>query len=226
MTDKRHYHGHRERLRGRLARDSRALADYEILELLLGYVLTRQDTKPLAKALLERFGTLKGVFAARGQDLRAVKGFGPRLETYWTLWRETWARLAESPVEERQLLGSPDDVARMAIARLGAGTTEEFWMVLVDARNRLLAWEPINRGTVDKVQMYVPEMMETVIRHKAKGFIMVHNHPGGDPEPSANDRRLTAKAYAAAQTLDIRLLDHIIVTVDGYYSFKSEGLLE
>lgn len=225
MKDKKHYTGHRERLRGRLERDPRHLADYEILELLLGHVIVRQDTKPLAKALLERFGTIRGVFAARPEELRQVRGFGPKLETFWALWRETWARLNESPLAEREVFSSPQAVAQMAKARLGHKTTEEFWLALLDKKNRLVGWEQVTRGTVDELKVYVRELMKSAITNDAASIILVHNHPGGDPAPSKGDRLFTMEVLRGAETMGVAVLDHIVVTADDHFSFKSEGLL-
>ncbi len=226
MNDEPHYLGHRQRLRQRLSREPRQLADYEVLELLLGYALLRRDTKPLAKELLQRFGTLRGVFAARDEDLLRVPGFGPGLATFWTLWRETWARLSESPLHEKLVLDSPEAVAAMAMARLADKPTEEFWVALVDAKNRLVGWEPLARGTVDQIAVYVRDVMHTAIRFQAQGVVLVHNHPGGGTEPSREDRAFTARVAEAARTMGIRLLDHVIVAEGGHFSFRTGGLLD
>lgn len=226
MKGEKHYLGHRQRLRERLGRDARQLADYEVLELLLGYVLIRRDTKPLAKALLERFGTMRGVFCARDEDLRRVPGFGPGLETFWTLWRETWARLSEGPLHAKDVLDSPEAVAALAMARLADKPTEEFWVALVDAKNRLVGWEPLARGTVDQIAVYVREVMHVAIRFEAQGIVLVHNHPGGGPEPSHEDKAFTARVAEAARTMGIRLLDHVIVAEGGHFSFRTGGLLD
>ncbi|BBD08958.1 RadC family protein [Desulfovibrio ferrophilus] len=225
MSGKKHYQGHRRRLRERLLRSPRQLAEYEILELLLGHVLLRQDTKPLAKELLHRFGTLNGVFSARTEDLRKVHGFGPALESFWALWRETWARMSEAPLTRREVLESPQAVAQMAIARLGGKTAEEFWVAMVDTKNRLVAWEQVSRGTVDQAPVYVREVLAMALRFEASGLILVHNHPGGGLEPSRKDRELTRRISAAAQALGVRVLDHMIVGDDTHYSFRTEGLL-
>ncbi|MBU1003629.1 MAG: DNA repair protein RadC [Proteobacteria bacterium] len=225
MSGKKHFQGHRHRLRERLLRSPRELAEYELLELLLGHVLLRQDTKPLAKELVERFGTLGGVFAARGEELRKVPGFGPSLEAFWGLWRETWARMSEAPVTRREMLDSPQAVAKMALARLGDKTTEEFWVAMVDTKNRLVAWEPISQGTVDQAPVYVRDVLVMALRFDASGLILVHNHPGGGLEPSRQDRELTRRLSAAAQALGIRVLDHLIVGDGTHYSFRTEGLL-
>lgn len=225
MDDKKHYQGHRQRLRERLARSPRELADYELLELLLGHVLLRQDTKPLAKRLLDRFETLNGVFSARVGELRQVHGFGPALESFWTLWRETWARVGEAPLARREVLESPQAVAEMAMTRLGAKTAEEFWVALVDTGNRLVAWEQVSRGTVDQAPVYVREVLAMALRFEASGLILVHNHPGGGLNPSAQDKDLTRRVDAAARALGVRVLDHLIVAEGSYTSFRTEGLL-
>ena len=225
MDSKKHYLGHRQRLRERLEHSPRSLADYEVLELLLGYVLARRDTKPLAKELLDRFGTLKGVFAARGEELRSVPGFGPALEAFWGLWRETWARMGESALRERRTLTGPADVAEMAMARLGGEAKEEFWVAMVDSKNRLMHFEPVSRGTVDRTAVYVREVMALALDHEASGIMLVHNHPAGGLDPSREDVELTRRIAEAARTMGVRLLDHLIVTADGFFSFQSEGML-
>ena len=208
-----------------MSEDPRALADYEVLELLLGYVYLRRDTKPLAKALLERFGSLRGVFAARPAELGQVDGLGEGFEKFWLLWREFWARLNEQPLRERAVVNNPSVVAEIARARLGHEETEEFWVALLDNKNRLVGWERLSRGTVDQAPVYPREVLALAISRKASGIIVVHNHPGGDPRPSASDIELTVKLRAAARELGVRLLDHLVVTDSDYCSFKSENLL-
>ena len=223
--DKPHYHGHRQRLRERLLRDPRQVADYEILELLMGYVMLRQDTKPLAKAMLDKFGSIRAVFEASEEELTALEGFGPGLATFWALWREAWARLHESGVPLRTVLSQPSDVAAMAMARLGASRTEEFWLALVDAKNRLLAWERLSSGTVDQTAVYPREMLTLALKHKAYGVILVHNHPGGDPRPSAADVEMTRRLVRAGLEVGVKVLDHVIVAGRESYSFQAHGLL-
>jgi DNA repair protein RadC len=223
MSKTPHYHGHRQRLRERLLRDPLELADYELLELLLGVVITRRDTKPLAKELLKRFGTLRGVMNARPEELRKVEGFGPALEAFWSLWREMWARVREAPVQERTSLTSPQEVAELAMARLGNSPAEEFWMVAVDNKNRLMGWERISKGTVDQAPVYVREVLAMALKRQASGIILVHNHPGGDPKPSAQDVELTKRLVSSSRDLGIRVLDHLVVTDGSYYSFQAEG---
>jgi len=220
-----HYLGHRQRLREKLTSEPKALADYELLELLLGQVLPRRDTKPLAKELVSRFGTLRGVLTARPEALTEVSGFGESLAGHWTLLAEIFARLGEAPVRERQVFSGPEIVAEAARARIGHLAVEEFWVALVDNKNRLMAWERVGRGTVDETPVYPREVLALALKHQASGLILAHNHPGGDPAPSIQDRDLTRRIARSAQELGLRVLDHLIVAETGHFSFQDAGLL-
>jgi DNA repair protein RadC len=220
-----HYLGHRRRLKDRLMENPRALADYEVLELVLGYVNVRRDNKPLAKELLRRFGSLRGALSARMEELRDVPGFGPGAEEFINLWREAWARFHEQPLRDRVVFNSPEIVAEMARARIGIREHEEFWMALVDTKNRLIGWEQVSKGTVDQAAVYPREVLSVALRHKASGMILVHNHPGADPRPSAQDVEFTRRIKSAAREVDIRVLDHLVVTENRFYSFQSEGMI-
>lgn len=212
-------------MKDRLAETSGGLADYEVLELLLGYAFPRRDTKPLAKALLERFGSLRGIFQARREDLQSVVGVGLGVVTLFAIWREFWSRVREGAVVDREIFSHPQTVADFAMSRLGHKQTEEFWVALVDNKNRLVHWQQVSRGTVDQTPVYPREILRLVLQHQASGLILVHNHPGGDTRPSAQDQELTRKLQRAAQELDVRVLDHIVVTENEYFSFQSQGLL-
>ncbi len=225
MDSKPHYHGHRDRLREKLRKDATQLADYEVLELVLGTVLLRKDTKPLAKELLFRFRTLHGVLNARPSELRSVPGFGPSLQAHWLLLRELMARCHESPARERAVLSGPSDIVNMARARLGNLAHEEFWAAFLDNQNRLLAWERVTTGTVNTTMIYPRDLMEKALGHKASSLVVVHNHPGGNPFPSTPDIEITRQLVQSGKTLGIRVLDHIIVTEDTHYSLRDEGHL-
>ena len=220
-----HYYGHRSRLRARLEQNPGSLADYEILELVLAQTIPRGDTKPLAKTLLGRFGTLRRVMQAPTSELRKVPGFGPALASAWALQTELSARLAEAPVRERQVLSGPAMVAEGAKARFGSGPVEEFWAAFVDNQNRVIAWECISRGTVDQTAVFPREVLALALRHHASGLVLAHNHPGGDLSPSQEDRALTQRIARAAAELGVRVLDHLIVTEESHYSFQENGLL-
>lgn len=220
-----HYLGHRKRLKERLAQDPCNLADYEVLELLLGYALPRRDTKPLAKSLLRQFGSLRGVCQARAEDVLGVDGAGPGVCAMLDVFRELQSRVMEAAVSVREVFSHPSTVADFAIQRLGHRRTEEFWVALVDNKNRLMHWQQVSSGTVDQTPVYPREILRLVLQHQASGLILVHNHPGGDSRPSVQDQELTRKLQRAASEMDVRLLDHIVVTENDYYSFQAQGLL-
>lgn len=217
--------GHRARLRERLAREPLAVADYEVLELLLGYALPRKDTKPLARELLRRFDSIRGVVDARPDELIQVPGFGPGLLAFWQVLREVLARRASAPLRRRKELVTPEAVARMARERLCASPHEECWLALVDGMNRLLAWERLSRGGVSAVPLQPRDVLEAAITRKASGIILVHNHPGGDARPSAPDLELTAELQRLAPRLGLRFVDHVIVTEGDCYSITQYKVL-
>ncbi|WP_243544158.1 RadC family protein [Pseudodesulfovibrio tunisiensis] len=227
MTDTNapHYAGHRARLRERLTRDSVSLADYELLELVLASVLPRRDTKPLAKELVQRFGSLGGALRADPNKLADVNGVGPGVQAHWRLLQEVFARLAEEPALTRDVLCDPDLVAEAAKARIGSKGIEEFWAAFLDNKNRVIAWERMNRGTVGETPVYPREIMARALRLEAAGVILAHNHPGGDPHPSAEDIELTRRIVRAGQELGVRVLDHLVVTDCEHYSFHDHGRL-
>jgi DNA repair protein RadC len=225
MCNHQHFLGHRKRLKDRLRRDSGGLEDYEVLELLLGYAVPRRDTKPLAKELLARFGTISGVLSARDEELGRVPGFGEGLGTYWTLLREFWARYHAGPLRKREVLEGPEKVADLARSRIGRSEIEEFWLALVDNKNRLIGFERVSTGTVDQTPVYAREILHLALRFRASGVILVHNHPGGDPAPSRQDVALTERLRSTAEELGLRVLDHLVVAEDRYYSFQAHGML-
>ena len=212
-------------MRSRLMEAGHTLAEYEVLEILLGYVLLRRDTKPLAKELLAKFGSLRGVLDARSQELAEIPGFGPALEAYWRLLREVMARYAEAPARQRTQLCSPQAVAHMAKIRLANIGHEEFWIAYLDTQNRMLSWELASKGSVETVPLFPREVMARALALKASSVILVHNHPGGSPKPSGADIDLTEKIKAAGAPLGIRLTDHVIVTEADCYSLFSDCII-
>ncbi len=225
MSQTPHYIGHRKRLKQKFRENSQLLGDYEILELLLGYALPRKDTKPLAKELLSRFGSLKGVFHAKPQELRRVSGLGQGLELFWLLLQEFWARMGWEQMPRKEVLSSPLAVLEAVRRRIGFDSRESFWLALVDNKNRLLDLVCVSQGTVDQACVYPREIFRPVLEREASGIILVHNHPGGDPRPSMQDKELTKRLQGTGQELGIRILDHLVVAEDSYYSFQEQGLL-
>ena len=225
MSDAPHYHGHRQRLRERFLAGPASLADYELLELLLTYALPRRDTKPIAKAMLARLGSMADVLAAQPEDLRRVEGLGQGTELFWKLLQECRARADQQPPKARISLSHPSVVANMAMSRLGLLKVEEFWVALVDAKLRLISWEQVSKGTVGHAPVYVREVLKLGLERQAHGIFLVHNHPGGDPRPSREDVAITQELIQGAQAVGLRVLDHLIVTQNDYSSLQQEGLL-
>jgi DNA repair protein RadC len=220
-----HYLGHRQRLRERLENNPRGLADYELLELLLAMTLPRRDTKPMAKELIDRFGSLKDACFVRPDQLNWIKGLGPAVQSQWTLLQEIYARLGEAGARRGQTVNAPDKLAKAAMARLGHKDTEEFWAVFMDTKNRIISWEQMSKGTTNATAIFPREVAAAALRLEATNLILIHNHPGGGSDPSPEDILLTAKVAEACASLDINVRDHIIVTDHDYYSFNEFGRL-
>ena len=204
--------GHRQRLRQRFMRAPTAIEDYELLEMLLFYGVPRKDTKPLAKALLKRFGSLKAALEAPAEALREIDGFGDSLNTFWHWLREVRVRLARQEAQGLDLLAHPAAVARMARERLAGCRHEECWLALVNAQNTLQEWLPVQRGSVHEVHVDPGEILRPALAMKASGIILVHNHPGGAAAPSNADVALTDELRLLAPKLGLRFLDHVIVS--------------
>lgn len=225
MEGQKHYHGHRQRLRERFQEAPETLPDYEILELLLGYVLTRRDTKPMAKELLSRFKTLRGVIEAEPEEYDDIPGIGQGVVNFFSLMQELTPRYIESKVRSKEKLCDAKTVALMARERLGRRRNEEVWTAFVDTSNRLLVWEKISQGSLGSTSFNPRLLIERALRHSAAGFIIVHNHPGGNPTPSGVDLEVTKRTEQAANAVFLKFIDHVIVTDSACFSIMSDGLL-
>jgi DNA repair protein RadC len=224
--DRSHMEGHRSRLRTRYrAVGDAGLADHELLELLLTYAIPRRDTKELAKRLLARFGSLAGVLEADAESLEQVEGIGPAAATLVSLVRPLSIHLVIGKKPTQAVLKSPEAAAAFFQTKLKGLPEEEVHAAFVNAKNAVTATECLQRGTVDQSAVYVRQIIERALAHKASGFILAHNHPSGDPSPSDHDRELTQAVKAAAATVGIRFLDHLIIGDATPFSFKANGLL-
>ncbi|MFQ5773526.1 MAG: DNA repair protein RadC [Kiloniellaceae bacterium] len=221
-----HYHGHRARLRRRLLdKGGESLADYEVLEFLLFGAKPRGDTKPLAKALLARFGSLAGVLTATARELATVSGMGQASIAILKIVPEAARRLAFEEISERPVIGSWDQLLTYCRITMGREKVEQFRLLFLDAKNRLIADEMQQRGTVDHTPVYPREVIKRALELGASALILVHNHPSGDPTPSKADIEMTREVQAAAAKLGIAVHDHIVIGRAGHNSFKSLGLL-
>jgi DNA repair protein RadC len=221
-----HYLGHRERLRRRF-RDAGAdaIPDYELLELILFRAAPRRDTKPLAKALLARFGTFAEAVNAPDELLREVPGIGEAAVTEIRLVRAAALRLMRGEVLERPVLSSWTQVLDYCRASMGFESTEQFRILFLDKRNQMIADEVQQKGTVDHTPVYVREVVKRALELSATAIVLVHNHPSGDPTPSRADIEMTKQIVAAAKPLGVHIHDHIIVGKQGHASFRGLGLI-
>ena len=218
--------GHRARLRLRLlTAGPEALADHEMLEMVLFLALPRRDTKPLARTLLTRFGSFTGAIAAPPIELATIDGLGDAGVAALKLVQVAAVRLARSEVINRPVLTNWDRLMGYLTASLARERVEQFRVLFLDTRNRLLADEAQGRGTVNHTPVYPREVVKRALELHATALILVHNHPSGDPTPSAADIDMTREIRAAAEALSIALHDHVIIGNDQWLSFRREGLL-
>jgi DNA repair protein RadC len=224
-AEKPHQHGHRERLRERAkAGGLDALPDYELLELYLFRAIPQKDVKPLAKALLARFGGLAGVLGATAEELRTVGGVGPGAALDLKLLHEAALRLGRGEVKRRAVISSWSALLAYAKVAMAGAPREQFRVLFLDKKNQLIADEVMNEGTVDHAPVYPREVMRRALELSASAVILAHNHPSGDPTPSAADVDMTRQVVAAGAPLRIAVHDHIVVGRDGVASLKSLGL--
>ncbi|MGE6740190.1 RadC family protein [Allorhizobium pseudoryzae] len=221
-----HYHGHRDRLRARYREHGdTALADYEVLELLLFRLIPRKDTKPIAKALIERFGNLAGVFGAPLSLLQEVNGIGEAVALDIKLIASVGQRVLKSELREKQVLSSWSAVIDYCHAAMAYEAREQFRILFLDKRNVLIADEIQGRGTVDHTPVYPREVVRRALELSATAIILVHNHPSGDPTPSRADIDMTKTIVDTAKPLGITVHDHIIIGKDGHASLKGLRLI-
>lgn len=218
--------GHRQRLKERFTSGGpEALPDYELLELVLFGAIPRRDTKDLAKRLLERFGSFAEVINAPPERLKEIKGVGDAAVTHLKLVRAAALRLMRDSIMQRPVLGSWASVLEYCRAAMGFEAREQFRILFLDKKNRLIADEVQQQGTVDHTPVYIREVVKRALELSASAIILVHNHPSGDPTPSRADIDMTRQIVDAAKPLGISVHDHIIVGRQGHASLKGLRLM-
>lgn len=223
-VEKPHYHGHRDRLRERfLAGGPDALPDYELLELLLFRLIPRVDTKPIAKALIARFGSLAEVLGAPASLLEEVKGIGPTVATDLKVIAATAQRMARGEVRGREVLSNWTQLLDYCRSAMAFEAREQFRILFLDKKNGLIADEVQQTGTVDHTPVYPREVVKRALELSASAIILVHNHPSGDPTPSRADIDMTKQIIDTAKPLGIAVHDHVIIGRKDNASMK--GLL-
>lgn len=218
--------GHRARLRERLlSGGAEALADYEVLEYLLFGALARGDTKPMAKALLARFGTLAGVLNAEPSALKQVKGISDASVAQIKIAALVARRMARSEVQNKPVLGSWQALLDYLAIDMAHLHTERVRVLYLNAKNRLLLDHHFGDGTVDEAAIHPREVIKRGLDLGASAMILVHNHPSGNPEPSRADIQITKHIAEAGRPLGIMVHDHVIVGREGHVSLRAKGLI-
>lgn len=219
------YLGHRQRIKEKYEKSGiDGWLDYEVLELALSYAIPRKDTKPIAKKLLSRFKTINGVLDSDIKELRTINGISNHIALFLNLLKDIAILYLEKGLHNKDLLSSPQVVCDYLKASLKGAVDEEFKTFFLDSRNQLIAVETLKTGTVNRSVVYPRKIVERALYNHAAGVIIAHNHPAGTLQPSQDDITITNAIKTALETVDIVLLDHIIIGENGYFSFKANGL--
>ena len=222
-----HTAGHRERLRTKFIKvGPSALADYEILELLLMQSIPRKDVKPLAKGLIQHFGTFAKVIDADYDDLLAFNGIGKSTALSIKLACGINQTYGKHQARKKTNLGSYFELADYLYTKLSSLKHEEFHAIFLDNKNNLIKDECLFKGSVNSSAVYPREVAKHALKHGATSVVVAHNHPSGDPKPSVQDDLVTTELLAALRTLNIRLIDHIIIGEGEHYSYATSGKLK
>lgn len=221
-----HYHGHRDRLRARFAEKGvDALADYELLELYLFRSIPRRDVKPIAKELIAKFGSFAEVIAAPVERLTEVKGISEKIALDLKILRAAATKLGQKSILGRPVLSSWSALLDYCRSAMQFEATEQFRVLFLDRKNRLIADEVLGQGTVDRAPVYPREILKRALVHESTAIILAHNHPSGDPTPSQSDIDMTKEIVQACKPISVTVHDHLIIGRDNIASFKTLGLM-
>ena len=227
LANQPHYLGHRQRLRDRfLAGGDNGLPDYELLELLLFFSIPKIDTKPLAKQLLGRFGSLAGVVNASAEQLAEFQRMDHFTITMFKALRIFAARLVLEDLTDRPVLDNWDKLVAYLRAAMAHRMIEQFRLLFLDRRNVLIADEVQQEGSIDHTPVYPREVVKRALALDASALVMVHNHPSNHPQPSKPDIEMTRQVRDALDRVGVVLHDHLIISRRGHTSFRQLGLLE
>jgi len=221
-----HYKDHRQRLKQKFAESGiDAFHDYEVLELLLSYAIPRKDVKPLAKELLHKFGSLKGVVDAEVSSLEKIQGVSAHTAILIKLIKAMGTLYLKEKAKEKPQINCTTELLNYCKTYMGGLKDEQFCVIYLDAQNKMTDIETIQEGIVNQAVVYPRKVLENALKQKASAIIMVHNHPSGHVKPSDADIRLTKTIQETARILDIIVHDHIIIGENRFFSFREEGLI-
>ena len=228
MAQEPDYIGHRQRLRARfLAGGGKDMPDYEFLELLLMIAIPRRDVKPLAKSLLKKFGCLAGVLNASVEDLQSVDGIKENSAAMLKIVKECALRMSWQNLQNDDLpvIANWDTMIDYCRSAMGYSEVEEFRIIFLNAKLKLIGEEVQQRGTINHVSVHPREVIKSAINGGASALILAHNHPSGDTTPSKADIEITRQISEAAKLVGIKVIDHVIVSKNTVYSFKDHGII-
>lgn len=223
-----HYLGHRQRLRNRFLKSGFAgMADHEVIEILLILALPRKDVKKPAKDLLARFGNLQGILDAPVDDLRTVKGIGEVAPTAFHIIKEAANLYLQQKAEKEICFAADETMTEFWRSRLGGLKHEVFEIAYLDTGYRLMkdGVARLEEGTIDRATVYPRKIMEAALKKGAAVLVIAHNHTNGNVSPSEQDKSITRALVLAAETLQIKIHDHLIVSMNEVFSFRKAGLL-
>jgi DNA repair protein RadC len=223
-----HYYGHRQRLRERFLKSGfEGLADYEVVELILTLAIPRSDVKQPAKALIARFGNLRGILDAPVEELRAVPGVGNVTPVALQIIKAAATLYLQQSGEGRDLFADPARLSEFWRMRIGALQNEVFEVAYLDSGYRLLrdGVERLEEGTIDRAAVYPRKVIEAALKRGAAAVVLAHNHPNANLTPSEHDKVLTRAIVLAAETVHLKVVDHLIVSAEDTFSFRKAGLL-
>ncbi|MCX7746529.1 MAG: DNA repair protein RadC [Clostridia bacterium] len=220
------HEGHRKRLRSRFIKEGLdSFEPHQVLELLLFYSIPRKDTNELAHILLKKYGSLSGVFEADSKDLAGTEGIGENTAILLSLIPQVARMYFKDRWGEKPVLNSSEKAGRYAVSLFTGRLYETFFIICLDAQNKVHYASPVHEGTINEAPVYPRLIVECAIRHQANSVILAHNHPGGSLKPSKADIEATNRIKAALEAISIKVVDHIIVAGDQYMSFAEKGLI-
>ncbi len=219
------YAGHRARVKEKFRREGiSGWHEYEVLELLLFHAIPRSDTKPAAKALIEKFKTVNGVLSADIERLKEVPGISSSAACFLKLIEDVSVLCRREEMVEKELLNSPGLVFEYLKSSLRNAPDEKFKVLFLNTRNRLIASETLHEGTVNRSVVYPRKVVERALYNKSASIIISHNHPAGSLDPSPDDIEATRSIRKALETVEVNLLDHVIIGGGAYFSFAENGI--
>lgn len=219
--------GHKKRLRERFMMSGLAgFHDYEVLELLLSYVIVRKDCKGIAKEILKKYGDLYTIFSQSNEELQKNKYITERVVIYLkTIFSIIEDELYKKIYKSKIKITNNNQLINYLNMSLVKRDIEVFKVLFLNTQNELIAEEDLFKGTLDRSTIYIRELVKRIIKYNAKSIIIVHNHPGGSLKPSGADMELTVRIQEALENIEMRVLDHLIISEKGYFSFLEDGIL-